>query len=289
MDQHRDNDIEPGEQRPPARRAGDPPRVPVEHGTEPEPGLEIENRPEQPELDGLLTPRNYDSPLPPPELVRPAEQPPEPPPPPQLPGAYPPPPAAKRQAGLPQAWPPPQPQAPRAARGAIEVEHVTWTPAGLAPRVLAFCIDAVILALAGQALVLIAGIPEPDLAQVLDAYLRLWSELLASGMPTEHTLAQLTELARPIQLAGWLSVAMYFCYFTTFHWLAGGTLGKLCLGLRVLRRDGRRLSLGWAALRYLGYFLCSKLVYTAWFIPLDAEKRTLYDLALGTNVFKMKR
>lgn len=153
----------------------------------------------------------------------------------------------------------------------------------------AFLIDGLILALAGQVLVLAAGIPEPDLERVLDVYLRLWAEFLASGVPGEGSMAQLTELMRPAQLAGWLNVAMCFCYYTAFHWLAGGTLGKLCLGLRVLRRDGSQLSLGWAALRYLGYFLCAKLIYTAWLVPLNAERRTLYDLVLGTNVYKMKR
>jgi uncharacterized RDD family membrane protein YckC len=171
------------------------------------------------------------------------------------------------------------------------VEHagVAWLPAGLGPRVLAFLIDGIILGLAGQVLMLAAGIREPDTARLLDLYLKMWSELLASGMPAEHTMAQLTDLMRPLQLLGWLNVAMCCCYFTVFHWLAGGTLGKLCLGLRVLRRDGGRLSLGLSALRYLGYFICAKLLYTAWLVPFTAGKRTLYDIVLGTNVFKMKR
>ena len=162
-------------------------------------------------------------------------------------------------------------------------------PAGLALRLGAFLIDAILLSLAGQALILIAGIPEPDVGQVLDAYMRMWSETLAGGLPSDAAMERMSALLRPVQLAGWLNVAMCLCYFTAFHWLAGGSLGKLCLGLRVLRRDGRRLGLGWAALRYIGYILCAKLAYTAWLVPFNAERRTLYDIVLGTNVFRLKR
>ena len=79
---------------------------------------------------------------------------------------------------------------------------------------------------------------------------------------------------------------MCACYFSLFHGLLGQSLGKLCVGIRVLRKDGTALGLGWASLRYLGYFLSAKLLYTAWMVPLDTERRTLYDLALGTNVYK---
>ena len=33
-------------------------------------------------------------------------------------------------------------------------------------------------------------------------------------------------------------------------------------------------------------FAVAKLVYTAWLIPFNAERRTLYDMVLGTNVFR---
>jgi uncharacterized RDD family membrane protein YckC len=102
-------------------------------------------------------------------------------------------------------------------------------------------------------------------------------------------MERMSALLRPVQLAGWLNVAMCLCYFTLFHWLAAGTLGKLSLNLRVLRTDGRPLSLGWSLLRYLGYLLVAKLAYTGWLIPFTPRKQTLYDIVLRTNVFKPRR
>jgi uncharacterized RDD family membrane protein YckC len=113
--------------------------------------------------------------------------------------------------------------------------------------------------------------------------------MMSSGTPSTGLIADYQELLRPLYLAGWLNVLMCGAYFTVFHGLVGATLGKLALGIRVLRRDGSPLGVGWAFLRYLGYFIVARLAYTAWLIPFNAEQRTLYDMVLGTNVFRQLR
>jgi uncharacterized RDD family membrane protein YckC len=115
---------------------------------------------------------------------------------------------------------------------------------------------------------------------------RVFEELLAGGVLSESTLGALYGMQRQALFAGWLNVCICMAYFTVFHGMLGATLGKLCLGLRVLRRDGRPLGYGRAWLRYMGYFIVAKLAYTAWLIPFTAEQRTLYDIVLGTNVFR---
>lgn len=171
-------------------------------------------------------------------------------------------------------------------KGQVEYQGTCYAPAGFWLRCVAFLIDLLLLSLLHTILVEIARVPKPDLGALLSAMAVLFDELMASGFPSEQTFALLDELRRPAIFSGWLRVAMCAIYFTLFHGLLGQSLGKLCVGIRVLRKDGKPLSLGWAALRYLGYFLTARLLYTAWIVPFDVERRTLYDMALGTNVYR---
>lgn len=178
------------------------------------------------------------------------------------------------------------PQPPAGAPGQVVVDGGLYVPAGFWRRAGAFLIDAIVLYIFHQIALAVIGFQGPSNEQVMEVLGRLFSEFLSSWTIGEGTLAALYELQRPLQFAGWLNVFICMAYFTVFHGMLGATLGKLCLGLRVLRRDGRDLGYGWAWLRYLGYLIVAKLVYTAWLIPLNAERRTLYDIVLGTNVFR---
>lgn len=172
------------------------------------------------------------------------------------------------------------------AAGQVRLQSVLFLPAGFWPRLGAFAIDAIILFIAHQIALQIIGFSGPSQEQAMDALNRLMNELLEGGMPSDSTMAIFYDLQRPLLFSGWLNVFICMAYFTVFHGMLGATLGKLSLGLRVLRRDGRPLGFGLAWLRYLGYFIVAKLAYTAWLIPLNAERRALYDIALGTNVFR---
>ena len=156
-------------------------------------------------------------------------------------------------------------------------------------RIGAFLIDAAFLIIMHQIMLAIIGFEGPSFDRLIELLSSALSEMAGGGTPSAGLLADYQELLRPMYVAGWLNVLMCAAYFTVFHGLGGATLGKLALGIRVLRRDGSPLGVGWALLRYLGYLILARLAYTAWLIPFNAEQRTLYDMVLGTNVFRPLR
>jgi uncharacterized RDD family membrane protein YckC len=170
--------------------------------------------------------------------------------------------------------------------GSVYRDGIAYVPAGLQPRVAAFILDAIILGLLHNALLALGHVSMGDPAAMLDYLGKMLDSLGSGGLPDMSTLERLEAIQRPLILAGWLNIGMCAAYFTIFHWLIGTTLGKGMLGLRVLRRDGGDLGLGGACLRYLVYLLTAKLAYTAWLVPLDAQRRALHDMAAGTNVFR---
>jgi uncharacterized RDD family membrane protein YckC len=172
------------------------------------------------------------------------------------------------------------------APGQVVVDGRVYIPAGLWRRVAAFLIDMVLLwLLLLLALELVGWSHNPD--ELLAIMEQVFAESMAGGTVSEETLSRYEDYLRVFSFARWLNVAICAAYYTVFHGMLGATLGKLCLGLTVMRHDGRPLGYGWALLRYAGYWLAAKLVYTAWLIPFDPRKRTLYDIVLGTNVFRM--
>ncbi len=167
------------------------------------------------------------------------------------------------------------------------VEGITYRPAGFMPRLWAFLIDFVILSAFHALLLAFMNYQAPDEAEMLDLMSRLFSTLLAGGLPQGELLAKLEEIQRITRIVGWLNVAVCAAYYTVFHAVAGATLGKLCLGLTVLTARGHKLGYGTALLRYLIRLLLSRVffggVFTVWF---DPKRRTVYDMVAGTNVFK---
>ena len=212
----------------------------------------------------------------------------EPDPPEQQPPA-PPPPAPPQQRFQPQA---PQPLTTRVVGetpvpGPVVVTGgVQYIPAGLWPRVGAFLIDAVVLVIAHQIMLLVIGYTPPDTDELIAFLERMLAEAMTRGDFSAATYAQMAEMQQLSLFTGWLNVAICAAYYTVFHGMLGASLGKLCLGLVILRHDGSPIGYGIAFVRYLGYFIVAKLLYTAWLIPFNREKRTVYDILLGTNVYR---
>jgi uncharacterized RDD family membrane protein YckC len=178
---------------------------------------------------------------------------------------------------------------PPAIPGEVIVDGRKLTPAGLYPRLLAFCIDFAILFSLFLLLSKILNVPEMDKAQVLAADFTVLLEALTGEVIDPKASIIAGEAQRRKQFTGWANVIMCCAYFTLFHGLVGASPGKALLGLTVRRRNGARLSVPWALLRYVGYLAMARLYYSAWLIPLDKERRTLYDMVLGTNVFRTSR
>lgn len=70
--------------------------------------------------------------------------------------------------------------------------------------------------------------------------------------------------------------------------LTGASLGKLILGLRVIRTDGRKAGIGWAALRWILLFVDSFCFFLPGAILVFVTKghRRLGDMAAGTFVVR---
>jgi uncharacterized RDD family membrane protein YckC len=169
--------------------------------------------------------------------------------------------------------------------GVLISDGVAWRPAGFWSRTAAFLLDCILLTLVTDIVILASGIALPDAQQMLALFRKLVSELVRSGALSSQATVLLEQARTASGFAAWINLAVCATYFTVMHGIAGTTLGKAACGLRLLRSDHKPLGIGWACLRYCAYFLAAKLAYTAWVMPFDRERRTLYDLLLKTNVY----
>lgn len=79
-----------------------------------------------------------------------------------------------------------------------------------------------------------------------------------------------------------LMVLVYFLYFWTF---LGYTPGKLLLGLKIVRRDGSKLSLGRAILRFFGYWISAVPLFLGFiWIIIDHRRQSWHDKLADTQV-----
>jgi uncharacterized RDD family membrane protein YckC len=73
-------------------------------------------------------------------------------------------------------------------------------------------------------------------------------------------------------------------YDIGFWLLSGQTPGKRVLGLRVMRKDGSRLSLGNALLRQIGYWISTVFFLGFLWILFDNRRQGFHDKLAGTIV-----
>lgn len=153
-------------------------------------------------------------------------------------------------------------------------------PAGFWIRFASFLIDNILVFIGGLifTLVLIAIIFTifPDLAgkYVVDQY--TWDAILAAS-------------ERPSTWLDWAIYAFFFifgiAYFTIAIGWKGQTLGKLMLGLKVVRTDGSRAGFLQAFVRSWGYLLCIVSLGIGFLvIAWNDQKRGLHDFISNTKV-----
>jgi len=76
-------------------------------------------------------------------------------------------------------------------------------------------------------------------------------------------------------------------YFVFLHGLGGRTVGKMAMGIRIVRDDGELIGLREAVIRWVGYFisvLCGFLGFI-WAV-FDPQSQTWHDKLAGTYVVK---
>lgn len=104
-------------------------------------------------------------------------------------------------------------------------------------------------------------------------------------------------------LASWLVPIICAIYFIGFWSWRGQSLGKLVVGVQIVRIDGSPIGVGRAVLRYLGYFMYLLIArflpgpdYTVFIViavglfivALSRQKRGLHDLIAGTVVINSR-
>lgn len=150
--------------------------------------------------------------------------------------------------------------------------------AGFWIRFVAVLIDSIILGVVGF---------------IINLPIQMALGLGASRMATADPSAGLAALPVMLGTLG-LSLAINFVllagYQIYFLSTRGATIGKLALGLKVIRADGGPLSVGQATGRFFAYMLDAYFTLTIGFIiaGFDPEKRSLHDRICDTRVIYAK-
>lgn len=90
-----------------------------------------------------------------------------------------------------------------------------------------------------------------------------------------------------VGIAALVNMAIDCCYQTFFVAKLGATPGKMALGLKVVRPDGRPVDLGRAFGRYFAKLLSQIILLIGYImVAFDSEKRGLHDMICDTRVIK---
>lgn len=138
------------------------------------------------------------------------------------------------------------------------------THAGFASRAVAFVVDGIVMSVA-----ILGAIA---LLQALLGFFTLY------GLVGQR-LTQSTPFAAAVAVVIALIAAGIAIGYPVGCWvLFGQTLGKYLMGLRVARKDGRLLTIRYALLRYIGYWLSALPLGLGFFwVLIDDERQAWHD------------
>jgi uncharacterized RDD family membrane protein YckC len=153
-----------------------------------------------------------------------------------------------------------RPSIPRAGAG------ISGQYAGFFTRAVAFYVDRLIVAVAVTIVTLVIGFAVQ--------FFRL-SQFLG----TQDLVQTLVGILAAV-LAG--TFDLFYC--VGFWMLAGQTPGKRLMGLVVVKKDGDRVRLGAALLRWVGYWLSGILFLGYLWVLVDNRRQALHDWLAGTLV-----
>lgn len=143
-------------------------------------------------------------------------------------------------------------------------------PAGFFSRSLAFVIDLIILSavqLAGSAMI-----------QLILRFFRLTQLVTYFKSILENATIN-------IAIGGVLFTLIVIGYYTFFWTLVGFTPGKAIMGLKVVRKNGSKLSFGRSLLRFFCYWISALPLFLGYFWVLwDRHHRAWHDKIAGTQV-----
>jgi len=111
------------------------------------------------------------------------------------------------------------------------------------------------------------------------------------GAAAELILPRWTWLATAIPaVAGTVASLMPLAYFAIAGAIAGRTVGKAVMGLRVVRLDGRRISAARSLLRTVAYLVSALPLFAGFlWVLVDGERRGWHDHIARTRVVYLPR
>jgi uncharacterized RDD family membrane protein YckC len=88
-------------------------------------------------------------------------------------------------------------------------------------------------------------------------------------------------------IIGAFMVVVASAYYIVLHATLGQTIGKMVVGVTVVRLDGRPLTPGSSVARYAGYFVSAAILMLGYVMAgVRADKRALHDVLAGTRVVR---
>jgi uncharacterized RDD family membrane protein YckC len=148
-------------------------------------------------------------------------------------------------------------------------------PAGFFSRLEAFTIDLVILS--------IAQLVGSALIQTFLKFFRLTG--LATSIKT-----MLENSTYNITIDVGIFTLFVIGYFTFFWTLLGFTPGKAFLGLKIVRRNGAKLSFGRSILRFFSYWISAIPLFLGFFwVIWDPNRQSWHDKIAGTQVMYLPK
>ena len=116
------------------------------------------------------------------------------------------------------------------------------------------------------------------------SFLTIMIGLLASGITINENVTKFTYILLPVFLILCLLASTLFLFLHTY---SGKSFGKLILGIRVVKEDGRSISLGQSFTRWVGYYLSALPVLYGYLSALsDYNHRAWHDKISNTYVIK---
>ena len=125
-------------------------------------------------------------------------------------------------------------------------------------------------------------------AFVIDLLVIFVAQLLLRGIATARFRMDSEQAMGPV---GFFSVVFAVAYPTVLHAIAGQTIGKLAMRVRVLALDGGPLPLGAAFLRAITFWATLFLMLGMGQLigGLRKDKRALHDLIAGSRTVRLPR
>ena len=94
--------------------------------------------------------------------------------------------------------------------------------------------------------------------------------------------------AKPIILAGFITQTLYFSLLESSHFQA--SLGKMALGIKVINKQGDRLTFLAALIRNAGKFLSGTLLMGGYIMAaFTGKKQALHDIIAGAYLIRPAR